>query len=411
MTPRRVVVTGIGIASPIGNTLAEVTESLRTGRHGIAHMADWDRVAEMRTRLGAPVTGLELDGRWHRKKTRTMGRVAMLATYSAEQALADAGLTGDEAIGSGATGLAYGSNSGSSEALAEFCTTLLTTWSMKGLQSTSYLKFMPHTCAANLAQFFGVRGRVTPLTSACASGAQALGAAYEAVKYGLQDIMLAGGADELHFTTGVTFDLMYATSVNFNERPELSPRPFDAKRDGLVVGEGAATLVLEPLERARARGAAIYGEILGYGTNCDGLHITAPSEPGMRDAMLRALKDARLAPADIDYVNAHGTATDIGDVAESKATRDVFERPVPISSTKSFTGHTMGACGAIEAAFSLAMLKDDFLAPTRNLDEVDPRCAPLDYVRELRNVRSRRIMSNNFAFGGVNTSLVLGRVE
>lgn len=408
MTPRRVVITGIGIASPIGNSLAEVTQSLQSDRHGVVTIPDWDRVAEMRTRLGAPVQGLALEGRWHRKKTRTMGRVALLAAYATEQALEGAGLLGDEVVVSGATGLSYGSNNGSSEALAEFCTTLLTTMSMKGLQSTSYLKFMPHTCAANLAQFFGVRGRVVPISSACASGAQAIGNAYEAVKYGLQDVMIAGGADELHYTTAVTFDLMFATSTAFNDQPDLSPRPFDARRDGLVVGEGAATLVLESLERAQARGAAILGEILGYGTNCDGIHITAPSELGMREAIARSLRDAGLAPADIDYVNAHGTATDIGDIAESKATADVFGRPVAISSTKSFTGHTMGACGAIEAAFCLSMLKHGYLAPTRNLVEVDPRCAALDYVREPRRVQARRIMSNNFAFGGVNTSLIFG---
>lgn len=410
MTPRRVVITGVGLACPIGHSLSEAAASLRAGRYGIVPMPDWDQVAEMRTRLAGVVTGLELERRWHRKKTRTMGRVALLAAYTAEQAIADAGLD-EETLRSGAVGLSFGSNSGSSEALAEFCTTLLTTMSMKGLQPASYLKFMPHTCAANLAQFFGIRGRVVPVTSACASGAQAIGAAYEAVKYGLQDVMIAGGADEMHYTTAVTFDLMFATSTNYNDRPDLSPRPFDARRDGLVVGEGAATLVLEPLERARARGATIHAEILGYGTNCDGLHITAPSEPGMREAMARSLRDAGLRPDQVDYVNAHGTATDIGDVAESNATREVFGRRVPISSTKSYTGHTMGACGPIEAAFCLAMLRDGFIAPTRNLEEVDPRCADLDYVRELRDIRPRVIMSNNFAFGGVNTSLLFGQVD
>lgn len=410
MNPRRVVITGVGIVCPIGHNLPEASASLRSGRHGIVAMPEWGRVEEMRTRLAGVVTGLELERRWHRKKTRTMGRVALLAAYSAEQALADAKLD-EETLGSGATGLSYGSNSGSSEALAEFCTTLLTTQSMKGLQSTSYLKFMPHTCAANLAQFFGIRGRVVPVTSACASGAQAIGTAYEAVKYGLQDVMIAGGADEMHYTTAVTFDLMFATSTNYNERPDLSPRPFDAKRDGLVVGEGAATVVLESYERAKARGATIYAEVLGYGTNCDGLHITAPSEQGMREAMHRSLRDAGLGPDRVDYVNAHGTATDIGDVAESNATREVFGRPVPVSSTKSYTGHTMGACGPIEAAFSISMLREGFLAPTRNLVEVDPRCADLDYVREVRDVRPAIIMSNNFAFGGVNTSLILGRLD
>ncbi|PCC70060.1 3-oxoacyl-[acyl-carrier-protein] synthase II [Nannocystis exedens] len=410
MNPRRVVITGVGIACPIGHNFSEVGASLRSGRHGIVAMPEWDRVGEMRTRLAGVVSGLELERRWNRKKVRTMGRVALLAAYSAEQALADAKLD-EETLGSGVTGLSFGSNSGSSEALAEFCTTLLTTMSMKGLQSTSYLKFMPHTCAANLAQFFGIRGRVVPVTSACASGAQAIGTAYEAVKYGLQDVMIAGGADEMHYTTAVTFDLMFATSTNYNARPDLSPRPFDAKRDGLVVGEGAATVVLESYERARERGATIYAEVLGYGTNCDGLHITAPSEQGMREAMHRSLRDAGLAPDRVDYVNAHGTATDIGDVAESNATREVFGRPVAVSSTKSYTGHTMGACGPIEAAFSIAMLREGFLAPTRNLVEVDPRCADLDYVREVRDVRPAVIMSNNFAFGGVNTSLILGRVD
>ncbi len=414
MTHRRVVITGVGVASPIGNSLDEVSRSLQTGRHGIVTMPAWERITDLRTRLGG-VVDLDLDHRWPRKKTRTMGRVALLATYATEQALAMAGLGGDAPgdplsplIGGGTVGLAYGSTSGSSEALAEFCGTLFVNMSMRGLQSTSFLKFMAHTCAANLAQFFGIRGRIIPTNSACTSGAQAIGFAYESIKYGLQDVMIAGGSDEMHYTTAVTFDLMYATSANFNSQPDLSPRPFDVRRDGLVVGEGAGTLILEDLEHALARGATILGEIHGFGTNCDGIHMTAPSEPGMRAAMQLALRDAGITPARIDYVNAHGTATDIGDIAEASATRAVFDRPVPISSSKSFTGHTMGACGAIEAVFCLGMLRDGFLAPTRNLDEVDPRCEGLGHIRELRREQPRTIMSNNFAFGGVNTSLILG---
>ena len=407
MTPRRVVITGVGVASPIGNSLDEVSNSLQTGRHGIVTMPDWDKVTDLRTRL-AGVVNLDLDHRWPRKKTRTMGRVALLATYATEQALAMSGLEA-ERIGSGTVGLAYGSTSGSSEALAEFCSTLFINMSMRGLQSTSFLKFMAHTCAANLAQFFGVRGRIIPVNSACTSGAQAIGFAYESIKYGQQDVMIAGGSDEMHYTTAVTFDLMYATSANFNDRPDLSPRPFDVRRDGLVVGEGAGTLILEDRDHALARGANILGEIHGFGTNCDGIHMTAPSEPGMRAAMQLALRDAGIGPGDIDYINAHGTATDIGDIAEATATRAVFDRPVPISSSKSFTGHTMGACGAIESAFCVAMMRDGFLAPTRNLEEVDPRCEGLDHIRELRRESPRTIMSNNFAFGGVNTSLILGQ--
>ena len=373
MTPRRVVITGAGVASPVGNSLEEVKRSLQSDRHGIVTMPEWDKIGDLRTRLGGVVQGLDLERRWPRKQTRTMGRVALMALHATEQALAMAGLQGDEIISSGHTGLAYGSTSGSSEALADFCTTLFAHMNMRGLQSTSFLRFMAHTCAANLSQFFGVRGRIIPTNSACTSGAQAIGYAYEAIKYGMQDVMIAGGSDEMHFTTAVTFDLMFATSASFNTQPELSPRPFDRRRDGL--------------------------------------HITAPSETGMRAAMALSLRDAGVAADQIDYINAHGTATDIGDVAESAATRDIFGRAAPISSSKSFTGHTMGACGAIEAIFCLGMLQDSFIAPTRNLEEVDPRCADLDYVREVRQTELRTIMTNNFAFGGVNTSLILGRHE
>ena len=301
MTPRRVVITGVGVASPIGNSLDEVCRSLQTGRHGIVAMPAWDRIADLRTRLGG-VVDLDLDHRWPRKKTRTMGRVALLATYATEQALAMAGLSDDPAISGGNLGLAYGSTSGSSEALAEFCGTLFVNLNMRGLQSTGFLKFMAHTCAANLAQFYGVRGRIIPTNSACTSGAQAIGFAYESIKFGLQDVMIAGGGDEMHYTTAVTFDLMYATSANFNDRPDLSPRPFDVRRDGLVVGEGAGTLILEARDHALARGANILGEVHGFGTNCDGIHMTAPSEPGMRAAMALALRDAGIGPERIDYV-------------------------------------------------------------------------------------------------------------
>ncbi|MCA9716280.1 MAG: beta-ketoacyl-ACP synthase [Myxococcales bacterium] len=409
MKPRRVVITGAGVTSPIGVELDEVSRALREGACGIRQMPEWDRIDELRTRLAgaAPHDDRALRRRYPRKKIRSMGRVALLATYASERALAMAGL--DEAtLHSGRVGIAYGSTSGSSAALEAFCGKLFTRYSLSQLSSTDYLRFMSHTCAANLAQFFGLRGRVIPTCSACTSGSQAIGYAYEAIKYGLQDIMLAGGAEELHFASAATFDLMYATSTRFNDQPEQSPRPFDARRDGLVVGEGAGTLVLEELGRARERGTPILGEVLGFGTNCDGEHVTAPAEPGMRGAMELALADAALAPAAIDYINAHGTATDIGDVAESQATAAVLGTGTPISSTKSYTGHTLGACGAIEAIFCLLMMRDGFLARNRNLDELDPRCAPLQFVRETLAAAPARVMNNNFAFGGVNTSLIFG---
>jgi len=402
---RRVVVTGFGIDSPIGTSDAEVVASLRSGRHGVRAMPEWSHIPDLQTRIGAPVQGLDLAAHYPRRKRRTMGLVALFATHATEQAIAHAGLT-PELLGNGRCGIAYGSTTGSSQALEEFCGPLFTKFTMRGLDSSSYLKFMTHTCAANVASFFGVRGRVMPMISACTSGSQSIGAAFEAIKFGLQDVMLAGGAEELHYATAVTFDLLMATSIRFNERPDLSPRPFDVKRDGLVIGEGAATLVLEEHDHAVRRGATLLAELVGYGTNCDGLHITAPSEDGMRGAMELALESAGVRPDAVDYVNAHGTGTDIGDIAESRATRAVFGRPVPISTMKSSTGHTLGACGAMEAVFCLQMMRDGFLAPNRNLDEVDPRCAELGYLKEVVETRPQTIMSNNFAFGGVNTSLV-----
>lgn len=409
MSETRVVVTGLGLCSPIGNSMDEVSKSLQEGRHGIATMPQWDAIGQLGTRLGAPVAGVERSD-FPRKKVRTMGRVALLSTYASDRAIADAGLDEDY-LSSGKVGLAYGSTHGSTSELENFARLVFGNNSLAGLESSSYLTFMSHTCAANLAMYYGIQGRIITTCAACVSSSQAIGSAYEAVKSGKQETMVCGGAEELHFTHAGVFDIMYATSTKFNDHPELSPRPFDSRRDGLVVGEGAATLVLESYDRARARGAQIYGEILGYGTNCDGQHITRPSAEGMAGAMRLALQDAGLGKDDVDYVNAHGTATDLGDIAESQATLAVLGGGVPVSSTKSYTAHTLGACGGIETIFCLAAIRDGFVPPTRNLETVDERCAPLDYIQhECRRLHLDRVVNNNFAFGGINTSLVLGRV-
>lgn len=402
------VVTGLGLASPIGHQLEVVTEALRSGRHGIVVKPEWAEVGSIETRLAGEVRDLELGG-WPRKKIRGMGRVARLGVWATERALEDAKLE-PEAVADPAVGLAYGSTHGSSSALIDFVTPLLENRSFQGIPSSSYLKFMSHTCAANLALFYGVRGRVVPTAAACVSSSLAIGAGYEAIRAGAQEVMICGGAEELHFIPAGIFDIMMATSRRYNDRPEASPRPFDADRDGLVIGEGAATVVLESREHARRRGAAVRAELIGYGTNCDGAHLTSPSADGMRRAMTLALRDAALEPGDIDYVNAHATATDVGDVAESEATARVLGPKVPVSSTKSFTGHTLGACGSMEAVFSILMMEQGFIASTRNLDSLDPRCAELDYVRGApRPASLRTVMTNNFAFGGINTSLIFRR--
>lgn len=408
---RRVVITGVGLASPIGNDFETIADALKQQRHGIVTMPQWEEFQGLRTRLAGLVTGLDLEKRYPRKKVRTMGRVALLSTYATDEAVQDAGLTPGE-LEDKQTGIAYGSTHGSSTAQEKFCSALFATHSLKGLEGSTYLKFMSHTCAANLAQYFGTKGRIIPTSSACTSGSQAIGYGYEAIRNGQQDIMLCGGAEEMHFTHAVIFDIMYATSVRYNDQPELGSRPYDKDRDGLVVAEGAGTVVLESLERAQQRGAHIYAEVIGYGTNCDGSHVVTPSAEGMGAVIELALQDAAISAPEIDYINAHGTGTEAGDIAESQAVYKVMGDRVPLSSTKSYTGHTLGACGSIEAIFCLAMLRDQFVSCQRNLLAIDERCAPLTFLRgDTRDADLRTVMSNNFAFGGINTSLIFRRLE
>ena len=410
MAKRRVVVTGVGLVSPLGNDLDTVTAGLTAGRTGVRTMADWGGYAGVETRLGAPAMPWSI-GTFSRKQLRTMGPVARMATVATQSAIEDAGL-GEDVVRSGRVGLSYGSTDGSCSAEESYYRKLYATSSFAGLLASSYLKFMSHTCAANLAQLFGITGRVVPICSACTSASQSIGQGYESIAHGMEDTMICGGAEELHFTVAGVFDLMLATSVAYNDRPTLSPRPFDRDRDGMVVGEGAGTLVLEELEQARSRGATLYAELVGYGTNCDGGHLTAPSDDGMAGAMRRSLKDAGLSADDIGYINAHGTGTEVGDLAESRATHAVLGDSVPVSSTKSYTGHTLGGCGAIESIFCCGMMRDGFLAPTRTLENPDPRCAPLDHIMgAARDAAPEFVMNNNFAFGGINTSLIFRRPD
>lgn len=278
------------------------------------------------------------------------------------------------------------------------------------ITATTYIRMMSHTAAVNIGIFFGIQGRIIPVSSACTSGSQSIGYAYETIQNGRQSVMLAGGAEELDPTQAAIFDALFATSVKYNEMPWLTPRPFAADRDGLVLGEGACTLVLEDLQHALDRGARIVAEVVGFGTNSDGAHVTQPHSSTMAQAMRLALESAQMSPNDVGYVNAHGTATDQGDIAESQATHEVFGQRIPISSLKSYMGHTLGACGALEAWMTVAMMQEEWFAPTLNLGQVDARCASLDYIREEgRNISTDVVMSNNFAFGGINTALIFRR--
>ncbi len=408
MLTRRVVVTGMAGFSPIGNDWEHIYAALLGKQSGIRYLADWDKYNGLLTRLGGPVTNFSLPAHYTRKNTRSMGRVSLLATRATELAMLDAGLLNDPVISGGRTGVAYGSSVGSTPAIADFGKMLINL-DIGNLNATTYLKMMGHTSAANVALFFQVRGRVIPAVSACTSGSQGIGFAYEAIKFGLQDLMLAGGAEEICATEAATFDALYATSTR-NDHPELTPRPFDRDRDGLVIGEGSCTLVLEALEHAQQRGAKIYAEVAGFATNADGSHVTQPNADTMQIVMRLALEDAALDPAQIGYISAHGTATDQGDIAESQASFAVFGKSTPISSLKSYTGHTLGACGALEAMVAIHMMRQGWFHPTINLDNPDPRCADLDYLTGAgRHVQTEYIMSNNFAFGGINTSLIFRR--
>lgn len=405
---KRVVVTGMAGLSPIGSDWDTVAANLRAQKTGIQQMPEWDKYDGLNTRLGAPVSDFEKPAHYSRKAVRSMGRIAIMATRASELALADAGLLDDPGIQDGRMGVSYGSSAGSPSAIAEFGNMLLN-HATDGLTATSYIRMMGHTAPVNIGVFFGLKGRIITTSSACTSGSQGIGYAYEAIKYGHQSLMIAGGAEELCATEAAVFDTLYATSTR-NDTPHLSPRPFDVDRDGLVIGEGAGTLILEELEHARARGATIYAELVGFGTNSDGAHVTQPTRETMRGAMERALESAGLDASVIGYVSAHGTATDRGDIAESHATQEVFGSSIPISAFKSYTGHTLGACGALEAWVSIEMMNNGWFHPTANLETVDSECADLDYIAgEVRQIDCEYVMSNNFAFGGINTSLIFKR--
>ena len=406
---RRVVVTGMAGISPLGNDWDSVRAALGEYRNAIVRMPDWAGYEGLNTQLGAPAAVFELTDSYHRKAVRSMGRIALMATRASELALQDAGLLNSELLTSGQMGVSYGSSAGTPSAIGDFGR-MMEERTTKGINATTYIKMMSHTAPVNIAVFFGITGRIITTSSACTSGSQGIGYAYEAIRSGRQLAMIAGGAEELCATEAAVFDTLFATSTK-NDAAETTPRPFDINRDGLVIGEGAGSLILEELTHAQARGAKIYAELVGFGTNCDGCHVTQPNNKTMQIAMQLALQDADLQPSDIAYVNAHGTGTQQGDIAESHATYNLFGDATPVSSLKSYMGHTLGACGALEAWISIQMLREGWFAPTINLENVDPQCAPLDYIIGTgRQIAADYVMSNNFAFGGINTSLIFKKM-
>ncbi|WP_261858821.1 beta-ketoacyl-ACP synthase [Photobacterium sanguinicancri] len=407
---RRVVVTGMSGVTAFGNDWQAIEPKLRACENATQYMPSYEQYDGLNTKLAAPIDDFTLPKHYGRKQVRGMGRVSKLSTVATENALIQSGLIGNDVLTNGETGIAYGSSTGSTPAIGAFGV-MLNEKSTKAITATTYVQMMPHTTAVNVGLFFGLRGRVIPTSSACTSGSQAIGYAYEAIKHGYQTVMVAGGAEELCPTESAVFDTLFATSLK-NDSPKKTPSPYDTDRDGLVIGEGAGTLVLEEYEHAVARGATIYAELVGFASNCDAAHVTQPQKETMQLCMEMALKDANLSPEVIGYVSAHGTATEKGDIAESNATANIFGDKAPISSLKSYFGHTLGACGAIEAWLSLEMMNSGWFSPTLNLNNLDEQCGKLDYITgEGREIDCQYLMSNNFAFGGINTSLIFKRWE
>lgn len=407
---RRVVVTGMAGMTALGNSFEEISPKLNAQTAGIRNMPEWEEYTDMSTRLGGPIDGFVYEKAYPRQARRSMGRLAVMMVKMGGEALEHAGLTDDPIVKSGRMGVAAGSSYGSTPATLDFVE-FLETGKAKGLNATSYIRMMSHTAPVNMGVYFGLQGRVYTTSSACTSGAQGLGYAFEAIRSGAQDLMMAGGSDEFCPTMTMVFDRLYATSTR-NDDPQHAVRPFDETRDGLVIGEAASVLILEELEHALARGAKPIAEIVGFSTNCDGQHISQPNRKTQEVVMRQALEQSGLSVSDLSFVSGHGTGTATGDVEESHATHAVFGDRVPFHTLKGNFGHTLGACGAIETWLGIEQLKEGLISPIANLANVDPKCADLDYViGDSRKVSKNAFSSSNFAFGGINTSLVVSNYE
>ncbi len=404
---RRVVVTGMGIVSPIGNNVAEVTESLKAGRSGIVFCEEYAEMGFRSHVHGAPQ--IDMDDKIDRKLRRFMGDGAAYSYIAAQEAIADAGLT-DAEVTDERTGLVMGSGGPSTSAQIAAADTARDR-GPKRIGPYAVPKTMCSTVSANISTAFHMRGLSYSISSACSTSAHCVGNGAELIQWGKQDVVLAGGGEELHWSLTVLFDAMGALSSKYNDTPTRASRPFDVDRDGFVIAGGAGVVVLEEYERAKARGAKIYGEIVGYGATSDGVDMVAPSGEGAMRCMRLATQG--LGNTKVDYINAHGTSTPAGDMTELKAIQEVFGAHKPkISSTKSLTGHSQGATGVHEAVYSLIMLDNDFVAASANVETLDPEAGEADIVRErIDNADLNCVLSNSFGFGGTNATLAFKRLE
>ena len=399
---RRVAITGMGIVSPLGNNIKEVVNSLYNGRSGVVFCEDYAERGFRSHLHGAP--NIDLDNYIDRKLRRFMGNGSAYNYVAMKEAIETSGLVESE-ISDERTGLVMGSGGPSTSALITAADTARNN-SAKRVGPYAVPKAMCSTNSANISTAFHMRGLSYSISSACSTSAHCIGNGAELIQWGKQDIVFAGGGEELHWSLTVLFDAMGALSSKYNNTPEKASRPFDINRDGFVIAGGAGVIVLEELERAKSRGAKIYGEIAGYGATSDGVDMVAPSGEGAVRCMRMATEN--LGNTAVDYINAHGTSTPAGDITELKAISEVFKTQKPlISSTKSLTGHSQGATGAHEAIYSLLMLDQNFIAASANIDEIDPEAGDSEIVtKRVDNAGLECVMSNSFGFGGTNAALV-----
>jgi len=402
---RRVVVTGLGIVSPIGVTADEVTASLREARSGVTFAPEYAELGFRCQVHAAPE--IEWESLVDRRAARFLAQGTAFGHIAMEQAIRDAGLEEGE-VSHERTGLIVGSGGPSTRVIVEAAETTRTK-GPKRIGPFAVPKAMSSGPSATLSTWFKIRGLNFSISSACATSAHCIGTGFEQIAMGKQDVVFAGGCEELDWTLSALFDAMGAMSTNFNDRPAVASRAYDKDRDGFVIAGGAGVVVLEELERARARGAKIYGEIVGYAANSDGYDMVAPSGEGAARCMRMALEQA--GGRAVDYLNPHGTSTPVGDLKEMEAVREVFgETPPLISSTKSLTGHSLGAAGAQEAIYSLLMLNNGFAAESANIEILDPAFEGMPILRQRADRELTTVMSNSFGFGGTNATLVMSKL-
>ena len=407
MQLKRAVITGMGTVSPLGSDVAEMLEGLNASRSAVRFMEGWDAYKGLHSLVAAPAMAKDALS-IPRQSRRSMGPMSIYSVQAAQEALSSSALP-EGLLKSGRVGCIIGSTMGGTQSINDIYVNMASYKDLSQLTSMEFFKCMSHTAALNVSQHFGINGVVMATSAACASGLQAIGAAYDLIRLGSQDAVLCGGAEELFPTVTGAFDILFATSTKYNDRPELTPRPFDADRDGLVCGEGAGILVVEEYEHARARGAKIYAEIVGYHTCASGLHVSQSSKDALVVSMRGALSAAKIDPGDVDYINAHATATLQGDKEEAEAIRDIFGDKVPVSSLKGYMGHTLGASGAIESIASLLMMRFGQIYPTKNLDRVADDCQGIWHVQKVLERPVNVIVKNAFALGGLTASLVMKR--